>query len=122
MTVSTKIGFGKRVVGEIVVLGKSGRGVESHQVDARLSGKIILFLSYVPVEVMEKVGLVGVKGVIVPGMHWRDFERFRQAEDFTLLMLSKFGKLDATAELAEKLEKLDGKEGKLDGEGKTLNA
>lgn len=120
MTVSTKIGFGKKVVGEIVVLGKPGKVVESHQVNSQLSGKIALFLSYVPVEILEKAGLVGVKGVIVPSMHWRDFERFRQAEDFTLLMLLKFGKLDATVELAGKLEKLDGEEGKLDGEGKKL--
>lgn len=120
MTVSAKIGFGRKVKGEIVVLGEPGVAVESYLVNSSLSDKILLLLSYAPRELLEKAGLVGVRGVIVPSIHWRDFNYFKDSDDFTLLVLTKFGKLDVSKELSGKLLKLNGKEGELDGEGKKL--
>lgn len=122
MTISTKIGFGPKVAGEIVVLGKPGEIPSGHEINSSLRGKILMVLSYAPRELLEKAGLVGVRGVVVPSIHWRDFDYFEKADDFSLLVLTKFGKLDVSAELVAKLAKLNGKRGELDGEEKKLEA
>lgn len=120
MTVSTKIGFGPKVAGEIVVLGRPGEVPASYEINASLSGKILMILSYAPRELLEKASLVGVRGVVVPSIHFRDYDYFAKADDFSLLVLTKFGKLDISLELVTKLAKLSGKRGELDGEDKTL--
>lgn len=120
MTISAKIGFGPKVAGEIVVLGKPGEIPAGHEIDPSFSGKILMFFSYAPRELLEKASLVGVRGVVVPSMHWRDFDYFVKADDFSLLVLTKFGRLDISSELFEKLSKLDGKKAELGGEDKTL--
>ncbi len=120
MTVSANIGFGPKVAGEIVVLGKPGEVVESYQINSSCRGKIIIFLSYTPRELLEKAGLVGVRGILVPSIHFRDYDYFEKADDFSLLVLTKFGKLDIDSETATKLSKLSGKRGILSGEGKNL--
>lgn len=120
MTVKTKIGFGPKVKGKIVVLGQAGKAVTTGQIDFSLSGMIVLFLGSVSREVMEKAGLVGVVGVVVPSVHHRDYEYFRVLGEMSLLVLLKFGNLELNSELEKKLEKLDGEEGELDGDGKEL--
>lgn len=122
MTVSTKIGFGPKVVGKIMVLGKPGESLGTQLVDQSAKGKILLLCCYVGKEFLEKADLVGVRGIIVPSMHFRDCDSFQKTGEFSLLVLTKFGKLDISAELAAKLSKLDGKEGQLDGDGKKLEA
>ncbi len=110
MTIVTKIGFGKKVAGEIVFLGNSND----------LAGKIVVCLSNVGREFLEKAGLVGVVAVVVPSIHFRDFEYFKNLNDFPLLVLLKFGKLELEENLVEKLQKLDGKKAVLDGEAHLL--
>ena len=117
MTVSTKIGFGKKISGEIIVLTQAA---DTHQVNSSFSGKILLLLSYAPREFLEKASFVGATGIILTSMHYRDFEYFKNNGDFSLLVLSKFGKLGIDKDLATKLTKLDGEKGQLDGEKKTL--
>lgn len=120
MTVSTKIGFGPKVAGEMVVLGKPTEVPESFAINSTMAGKILIFLSYAHRELLEKAGLIGVRGVVVPSIHFRDYDYFEKADDFSLLVLTKFGKLDIDSETATKLSKLSGKRGVLSGEGKTL--
>ena len=76
---------------------------------------------YVPREFLEKASLVGVRGLVVPSMHYRDYDYFVKADDFSLLVLTKFGKLEVSSELATKLAKLDGKKGNLDGDKHELS-
>lgn len=110
MTVLTKIGFGKKVTGEIVLLGKGDD----------LAGKIVLCLSPVGREFLEKAGLVGVAGVIVPSMPYRDYRYFENLNEFPLLVLLKFGKLELEESLLEKMQKLAGKKATLDGHSHEL--
>lgn len=119
MTVTTKIGFGEKVSGEIVVVE---RAAGTGSIDEAMAGKILLFSSWVPRAVLEKAGLIGVAGVVVPSMHWRDFDYFAQISEFPMLILLKFGMLDLSKELRDKLSKLGGKKGTLDGEKKTITA
>ncbi len=121
MTVATKIGFGKRVKGEIKVMGGEGEAVTTHDIDSSLQGKILLLLTYASREFLEKASFVEIKAVVVPSMHYRDFLYFKDNGDFSLLVLTKFGKLDIGDELTAKLSKLDGKEGELDGEKMELS-
>lgn len=118
MTVNTKIGFGPKVAGEVVVLTEP----VSREINSSLGGKILLFLTYVPREFLEKAGLVGVRGIVVPSIHWRDFDYFVRNDDFSLLVLTKFGKLEISKDLAEKLSKLSGKKASLDGDKHELSA
>lgn len=120
MTISSKIGFGKKVSGEIVLLGGKGGVSSSRDLTVEVEGKIVVFLSWVPREFLEKVSFLGGVGVVVPSMHYRDYEYFSKSLDFSLLLLLKFGKLDVPEELFGKLSKLGGKKGELDGEGKSL--
>lgn len=119
MTISTKIGFGKKVSGEVRIIGKNGP-VDSRDLMPELEGKIVVFLSWVSRETLEKANFLGVCGVVVPSIHARDFDYYSKTHDFSLLVLVKFGKLDIPNELAKKLSPLEGKKGELDGEGKTL--
>lgn len=111
MTISGKIGFGAKVYGKIAV---------DPEVNLELEGKIAVFTQFVPRATLEKAGVVGAVGIVVPAMHWRDFEYFRNLGDFPILVLLKFGNLDSGKELKEKLEKLDGKNGELNGDEKNL--
>lgn len=120
MTISSKIGFGKKVSGQIVLFGEKGKTVNSRDLTGEISGKIVIFLTFAPREFIEKVNFLGAVGIIVPSMHYVDYEYFSKDNDFSLLLLLKFGKLDLPEELGLKLEKLSGKSGELDGEGKTL--
>lgn len=110
MTIVTKIGFGKNVAGEIVVFGKNDD----------LTGKIVICLSNVGREFLEKAGLVGVASVVVPSIHYRDYQYFKELSEFPILVLLKFGKLELEESLKEKLQKLDGKKATLDGESHEL--
>ncbi len=120
MNFLAKIGFGPKVAGEIVVLGKPGEVPESFAINSSMSGKILVFLSYAPRELLEKASLIGIRGVVMPSMHFRDYDYFEKADDFTLLVLTKFGKLDIDSDTATKLSKLSGKRGALSGEEKKL--
>lgn len=120
MTISSKIGFGKKVMGEIAVLGRPGEILDTHHLDMRVEGKILVLLAWVSREFLEKASFVGAVGVVVPSLHFRDFEYFRQHGDFSLVIYDKFGKLDAPVEMVKKLSAIDGKKGELDGDGKFL--
>ncbi|MCL4390126.1 MAG: hypothetical protein M1484_03650 [Patescibacteria group bacterium] len=113
MTITGKIGFGAKVSGKIAV---------DPEVNLELEGKIAVFTRFVPRATLEKAGVVGAVGVVVPTMHWRDFEYFQNLGDFPVLVLLKFGDQDAGKELAEKLEKMDGKNGEIDGDNKILGS
>ncbi len=110
MTLLSKIGFGSKVSAEMVVC------------DQPVPNKIILCPKYVGREWLEKAGFLGVAGVVVPSMHWRDFEYFKTQNEFPIMVLLKFGTLEPTADLAEKIAKLDGKNGGLDGDNHELKA
>lgn len=114
MTVTSKIGFGGKVTGEVTVVSGS--------LDGDASGKIVVSLVFVGREFLEKAGLIGVAAVVVPSMHYRDFAYFQSLNEFPILVLLKFGKLELAGELAEKLEKLDGKKAVLDGKAHELQA
>ena len=120
MTLTTKIGFGAKVQGVMSVFGGSGEQANTHHLDSSFAGKIVVVLSFVGREFLEKAGLVEVAGVIVPSMHLRDFEYLRGRNEFPLLILTKFGRLELSGDLKEKLSKLDGKKAVLDGDCKTL--
>ena len=122
MMVQTKIGFGPVASGEIEVLGETGASVNSSQIDFTQEGKILLFLCPVSRSLLEKASLVGAIGAIVPSMHFRDYDYFQGLKEFPLLVVLKFGNLDLDSEMTEKLRKLAGKKGKLDGEKKTFDA
>ncbi|MBI4099923.1 hypothetical protein HY440_02850 [Candidatus Microgenomates bacterium] len=112
MTVTTKIGFGKKVTGEVAILGR----------EPDLAGKIVIAPAVVGREFLEKATLLGVAGLVVPSLHWRDYEYFRKADEYPILLLLKFGRLDPSDDLVAKLEKLAGKKAILDGENHELKA
>lgn len=119
MTITTKIGFGPKVNGDIVVLGVKDP-VGSRDLNPEVEGKIVLFLTSVSREILEKASFLGVCGVVVPSIHFRDYEYFAKHGEFTLLVLCKFGMLSAEPELIKKLSPLSGKRAELAGEEKTL--
>lgn len=116
----TKIGSGPKVSGPAVVLGKPGDKVDAYKVTRDMEGKILIVLSPVSPEFLEKVAFVGVLAVVTPSMHFRDFVRFTDYSEMTLLVLLKFGNLEIPDELARKLAKLDGETVMVDGENKIL--
>lgn len=120
MIISTKVGFGQKVSGEIVVVGRSGEVLDTHDLNMELAGKILVLPIWVSREFLQKADFVGVLGVVVPSIHYRDFLYFKEHADFALLVLLEFGKLDAYPEEAKKLLGLNGKHGVLDGGVKTL--
>lgn len=122
MTLKGSVGFGSEVSGEVVVL-QPKRGVVPSDLDFSLEGKIVVFPGWVPAEVLQKATLIGVLGVVVSQIHHRDFEHLKNQAEYSLLVLDKFGKMDYSdypADLIRKLEKFDGKKGKLIPEEKTL--
>ena len=120
MTISSKIGFGKKVSGQIVVFGEHGKELSSRNLTDELEGKIVVFLKFAPKEFIEKAGFLGAVGIVTPSMHFREFEYFSKSADFSLLLLMKFGRLDFPEELAKKLLSPGEKKGELDGENKSL--
>lgn len=120
MTFSGKIGFGDRVSAEIVVLGEPGESLSSHVIDSPLAGKILICLSFMGREAMEKAGLVGVKGLVLPSIHFRDYNYLQNLNEFSVLVLTKFGKIKLGSEVSSKLSKLSSEKGILDGEEKKL--
>lgn len=112
MTITTKIGFGEKVTAPVVILGQ----------DEDLEGKIVVATKVVGREFLEKAGLLGVAGVVVPSLHWRDYSYFQNLNEYPLLVLLKFGRLDLASDLVEKLEGLAGKKATLDGEKHELKS
>lgn len=108
MTFSSKIGFGPKVEGVITI-------------NEFVPGKISVFTTHLHREHLEKAGLVGVLGLVVPSIHYRDYEYFRKLSEFPLLVLLKFGNLDTPKDLVGKLDKLQGKTGELDGHEFKIN-
>jgi hypothetical protein len=116
MNISSKIGFGKKVSGEIVLFGGRGKEVASRELTTEIFGKIVVFLNYVPKEFVEKASFLGAIGIVLPSMHFRDYDYFLKTGDFSLIILMKFGRMDVPEELISKLDRLSGKQGELDGE------
>lgn len=114
MTVTSKIGFGGKATSEIAVVSGS--------LDSSAAGKIVVSLVFVGREFFEKAGLIGVAGIVVPSMHYRDFAYFQGLNEFPVLVLLKFGKLELDKDLEEKLAKLSGKRATLDGKAHELQA
>jgi hypothetical protein len=117
----TKIGFGPKVTAKAIVLGKPGDSVDAYRITREMAGKVLIVLSPVSPEFLEKVAFVGVQAVVTPSIHFRDYVRFAESGDLTLLVLLKFGNLEIPEELARKLSKLDGETVSVDGEEKTLS-
>lgn len=117
----TKIGFGPKVTAQAIVLGKPGDNVDAYRVTREMTGKILIVLSPVSPEFLEKVAFVGALAVVTPAIHFRDFVRLAENGELTLLVLLKFGNLEIPEELAKKLAKLDGETVSVDGEEKTLS-
>lgn len=120
MILTSKIGFGKKVSNSVSLVGGEGKVNQTHEITTDLAGKILVVLGFANREILEKADLVGVIGVVVPSMHWRDFIYFQKFGDFTLVVLSRFGEVEMEKAMVEKLKKLEGKEVILDGEAKTL--
>ncbi len=119
--IKTKIGFGPMAGGVAVVLGRPGDSVDAYQVTRDITGKVLIALSPVSPEFLEKVAFVGAVAVVVPSIHYRDYCRLSHDADLTLLVLLKFGNLEIPEELAKKLAKLNGEIVTVDGENKTLS-
>lgn len=109
MTISSKIGFGPSVESSIVI-------------NDLVPGKICVSTTHLHREKIEKAGVVGVAGLVVPSIHYRDFDYFRRLSEFPILVLLKFGNLDTPKELVAKLEKLQGKTGELNGHELKINS
>lgn len=107
MNILSKIGFGPKVTAEIVL-------------NQLVPGKIVILTGFVPRETLEKAGIIDIAGLVVGSLHFRDYDSLQKRNEYPLLVLNKFGNLDAPEEFREKLKKLDGKKGTLDGEGKSL--
>ena len=120
MIITCQIGFGPKVTGEFVVLGKIGEVLSTQIIDRKLLGKILVLKGFATRTILEKAGLVGIVGAVVPSMHYRDYKYFQDLNDFPILVMQEFGRTAATGELASKLDKLGGKKGELDGEQKSL--
>ncbi len=121
-TLKGVIGCGPSVSGEIVVLPHE-RVVVPADLDFSLAGKILVIAGWAPIEVLQKAGLIGVAAVVTSQLHFRDYDSVEKQGEFSLLLLDKFGKLDAhevAPDLIRKLEKLSGKVGHLNPEDKTL--
>lgn len=114
MTITSKIGFGGKARGEVTVV--------SGGLDSGAAGKIVVSLVFVGREFFEKAGLIGVAGIVVPSMHYRDFAYFQGLNEFPVLVLLKFGRLDLDKDLEEKLGKLSGQKASLDGKAHELSA
>ncbi|KKU91841.1 MAG: hypothetical protein UY21_C0009G0032 [Microgenomates group bacterium GW2011_GWA1_48_10] len=119
MSISAKIGFGPKVSGEAVFLG-AAQEVATHHLSLDLTGKILILPRWVGKEFVQKADFVGVLGVVVPAMHYRDFDYFRKQGGLTLLVVEQFGELDASPESAKKLASFDRRQVVVDGEEKTL--
>lgn len=118
MTITSKIGFGNDISGEAVILPPKEFGSRDLTLD--LSEKILILSNHHSREFLEKARFVGVLGVVVPSIHFRDYDYFKTVSGFGMMILLRFGDEGASGELAEKLNKLAGKTVKLSGDGKKL--
>lgn len=117
----TKIGFGPKVTGQAIVLGKPGDAVDAYRITQEMAGKVLIVLSPVSPEFLGKVVFIGAVAVVTPSIHFRDYVRLAESGDLTLLVLLKFGNLEIPEELARKLGKLDGEMVTVDGGEMTLS-
>ncbi len=117
MSLSAKIGFGGKARGKAVVLAAG----EGYRANLDLSGKIVVLLDLPSRELLEKLSLVGIGGLVAPTIHYRDYLQLISEGEFPLLILKQFGKLDVKEDLVSKLGKLEGVEVTIDGEGKELS-
>src|SRR3989344_123725 len=106
MNITTKIGFGENVSGNLVVFKD---GVRSADLTFEQSGKIVAFFESPAKELIEKARFTGVLGVIVPAVHFRDYDYFRKQEDFAMMVIQKFGNGPLADEAKEKILRLNGK-------------
>ncbi len=113
MILNSKIGFGGGANGEIVVLPED---VKTEDLTMDLAGKVLIFLTSPSKEILEKTRFLGVSGVVVPEMHFRDFEYFKEMGEFVIIVLQRFGVGPLEKELKDKLSKLSGKKGEVNGE------
>lgn len=112
MTINSKIGFGEKVTGQAVILKN---GVRSVDLTFDLDGTIVVFLDSPAREIVEKARFVGVLGVVVPEIHYRDFSYFQNFSDFAMMVVQKFGNESISSEIKEKLKHFDGKHTELNG-------
>lgn len=117
MTITSKIGFGENVSGNLVVFKD---GVRSSDLTFEQSGKIAAFFDSPARELIEKARFTGVLGVIVPAVHFRDYDYFRTQGDFVMMVIQRFGNGSLAAEVKEKILRLDGKKVNLVNEGHEL--
>lgn len=116
MTITSRIGFGENVSGNLIVL----KDVRSPDLTFDQSGKIVAFFDSPARELIEKARFTGVLGLIVPSVHFRDYDYFRTQGDFAMMVVQRFGNGSLAAEAKEKILRLDGKKVNLVNEGHEL--
>lgn len=96
------IGFGKDASGE-VVFWSSQKNISVH-LDASLMGKILICQTLPDREFLAKASFLGLAGLVVPGIHYRDV--IVKNLDLTILVLGRFGQLGYTKDVEERLRGL----------------
>lgn len=100
MHIKGRAGIGPVLEAEALVLGpESSR--ETTSLSQELKGKIVVCTDPVGKEFIAKALYLGIAGLVLPSIHYRDLWGFTGGEEITIVLLKKFGE-EALTEAEQK--------------------
>ncbi len=93
-----------------VVIGDSDL-LDTHILTSQLQAKLVICLQPISLEFVGKAQFLELAGLVVPGVHYRDWLRVKEKndDDFLFLLIKKFGKMEMSLEEIKSLLKWNDK-------------
>lgn len=114
MIAKCAIGFGNPVSAQAVVFSEKISGNTSF-LTSDLKGKIVVCLGQVGEEFLVKSSFLGLAGIVVPSIHYRDLEKIvRDSSSMFVGVVKRFGLVELSSEEKEKFSKFEGKTVKIE--------
>ncbi len=115
-------GLGKAREGIVKIIAKPNEFIIPQKIDASCQGRIVVGGSYLDRAAIEKALTVGVKGIVVGGINYKDFISLGVNSDvgITIVVTEGFGKVSMGKDVLEAFNKLNDKFAFINGLEKTI--
>lgn len=115
-------GLGKAREGIVKIIAKPNEFIIPQKIDASCQGRVVVGGSYLDRAAIEKALTVGVKGIVVGGIDYKDFISLGVNSDvgITIVVTEGFGKVSMGKDILEAFNKLNDKFAFINGLEKTI--
>ncbi len=116
------VGLGKSREGIIKVIGKPTEFILPQKIDATCQGRVLVGGAHIDRAAIEKALTIGVKGVVVGGIDYRDFISLGVTSDvgITIIVTEGFGTVSMGNDIYEAFNKLNDKFAFVNGSERTI--